>query len=305
MDWSNERYVRLYTRDTVTWKRLGWDGQCVLMQLLRVVDRAGTLDLSGLTPWEGVMLQIGASEDVARRGVEALLRTETAFVDGGRLVFPSFIEAQECSKSDKQRQKESRDRRAAPGKASAPDVTKRDGIASRFVTEPSQPVTSGHDRSQSVTTSHSVLCSAVPSSAVPAPGDARARDEMQDSGVRPAVDVMGLELALGRAASDLGWETAPEVTPSQLARAAKRVPQLATKRGVSRAEGALVLARAALELARATGKGVGFALLEVDPAQPLPRARGRPGMAPATTHLDFADAEPIDTQLARLREDHG
>jgi len=301
MDWPNERYVRLYVRDTTTWKRLGWDGQCVLMQLLRKVDRAGTLDLSELEPWEAVALHTGASEDVARRGVEALLRTRTAVISGGRLMFPSFVEAQECSKTDKQRQKESRDRRAIP-------VTERDE-ASRNVTDPSQPVTAGHEQSQPVTSCHSVLCSAVLSSAVQnPPGDAGARDVMQslsDSAVHPTVDVMGLQLAVGKAADELGWETAPEVTPSQLARAAKRVPRLAERRGVTRGEAALLLARAALQSARATGKGVGFALLEVDPAQPPPRARGRPGMAPATTHLDFADAEPIETQLARLREDHG
>lgn len=160
MDWSNERYVRLYTRDTTTWKRLGWDGQCVLMHLLRKLDRSGTLDLSGLEAWEAVMLHIGATEDVAKRGVEAILRTETAVATAGKLIFPSFIEAQECSKTDKQRQRESRDRRAATGKEPPTSVTVRDG-QSQDVTEPSQSVTASHEQSQPVTFGHSVLCSAV------------------------------------------------------------------------------------------------------------------------------------------------
>lgn len=171
MDWSNERYVRLYVRDSTTWKRLGWDGQCVLMHLLRKVDRAGTLDLSGLEAWEAVSLHTGATEETARQGIAALLRTETVTVRDGRLAFPSFIEAQECSKSDKQRQRESRDRRAAPGKAA---VTNRDE-QSQNAPDSSQPVTSGHERSQPVTLGHSVLCSAVQCNTVPNENIARAR----------------------------------------------------------------------------------------------------------------------------------
>jgi len=56
-----------------------------------------------------------------------------------------------------------------------------------------------------------------------------------------------------------------------------------------------------------TGKAAQWALKDwrpYAPAQPV-RMNGRPRMAEATTHLDFADAEPLETQLARLREDHG
>ena len=59
MDFSNEPYVRVYTRNTTTWRRLEWQGQCVLIQMLRVVDRSGVLDIEDMTPAEAVSLHTG------------------------------------------------------------------------------------------------------------------------------------------------------------------------------------------------------------------------------------------------------
>lgn len=181
MDWSNESYVRLYTRDTTNWRRLGWDGQCVLMSLLRKVDRSGSLDLGGLDPWEAIVLHTGATEDSARRGVEALLRTESVTIRDDRLTFPSFIEAQECSKSDKLRAKESRERRAK-----GTDPLRFVIRESQDVTPPSRVVTSRHEPSHAVTPRHSLLCSAPPCSADPlqcnADGESARVDHSEDSG---------------------------------------------------------------------------------------------------------------------------
>jgi hypothetical protein len=160
MDWSNESYVRLYVRDTTSWMRLGWDGQCCLMALLRKADRAGAIDLDDLEPWEAVMLQTGAPEGPARTGTAALIRVGVLEVRGKILVFPNYIEAQECSKSDRLRQQESRARRACGNYPLTPQVTDRDPSKS-------QNVTDGHDRSQPVTIGHSLPCSALPSLASP------------------------------------------------------------------------------------------------------------------------------------------
>lgn len=134
MDWSNEAYVRLYVRNTTTWRRLGFEGQTMLMHMLRVVDRAGVLDIEDMSPAEAATLHTGAPAEFSAVGMAKLLELRTLIHDGQRLVFPRFIEAQETPKSDRQRQKESRERRA---------VTKRD--------EPSQNVTECHSSSQSVT----------------------------------------------------------------------------------------------------------------------------------------------------------
>jgi hypothetical protein len=161
VDWSNEPYVRLYTRDSTNWKRIGWNGQCVLMALLRKVDRSGALDLEGLEPWEAVKLHVDCPEDVAKEGVAALLRVETLVIRGGLLVFPNHIAAQEATKSDRLRQKESRERRA---RGESIRNTHRDST-SQNVTPESQDVTPGHARSRPVTPGHSWLCCTLPSSA--------------------------------------------------------------------------------------------------------------------------------------------
>jgi hypothetical protein len=168
MDWSNEHYVRIYTRDTTTWRLLGWDGQSVLMQVLRRLDQSGVLEIDDVAPWEAVMIHCGAPEEVARAGMRSCLDRGVLLHNGRFLIAPKFQEAQEASKSDKQRQKESRDRRRTTALLTPdPPVTKRDKESqngtpsSRNGTQTSQPVTSGHTPSQAVT-----LCS---SSALPIP----------------------------------------------------------------------------------------------------------------------------------------
>jgi hypothetical protein len=111
MDFHNESYVRVYTRNTTTWKRLGWDGQCLMMQLLRVVDMSGVLDLEGMTPVAAVVLHTDAPTDVAERGWKELIKHGVCEHRGDSILFPRFQEAQEANKSDRQRQREMRDRR--------------------------------------------------------------------------------------------------------------------------------------------------------------------------------------------------
>ncbi len=48
MNWSDERYVRVYTRDTAEWLCLSFMAQGLFCLLLRKVDRAGVLSLGKL-----------------------------------------------------------------------------------------------------------------------------------------------------------------------------------------------------------------------------------------------------------------
>lgn len=116
MDWSNERYVRIYTRDTKTWKLLGWEGQAVLCLLARRFDRSGLLD--DVRSGEDVALMIGGGfpEDIASIGLDRILKHDVMVLTAGGLLWPKFMEAQESSKSNTQRQREFRDRRRAEAK---------------------------------------------------------------------------------------------------------------------------------------------------------------------------------------------
>lgn len=146
MDFANEEYRRLYVRDTITWKRLGWAGQNVLTQILRKMDRSGVLELGGMEPAEAVALVTGGPVDEIETGLGRLLHLEVLKRAGDALVWPRFLEAQTVNKSDRQRQRESRDKRRSSSLDLADHVTKRDAE--------SQNVTESHTRSHAVTASH-------------------------------------------------------------------------------------------------------------------------------------------------------
>ncbi len=190
MDWQNERYVRVYIRDTVTLTMLGWEARALLWELLRKVDRAGVLDLGGHPPVQAVAALVGIPVEVVERCLPKLTEGDdpTVVVNETALLVPNHMEAQEAVQSNAQRQRESRARRLAL----ASDVTPRHA-PSRGVTpshagshpvtprdEPSRNVTDCHVVSRGVTSSHPSL--AVPSLAVPneptqpSQIDARARD---------------------------------------------------------------------------------------------------------------------------------
>lgn len=140
MDFSDESYVRQYTRKTVTNRLLGWEGRAVMHAMLGEFDRAGMFAFRG-----DVASSIAAVTDlpieVVTAGLERLVDTETWFIhhEPAVLFWPTYLEAQTCSKPDRVRQRESRQRRASD------PVTNRD--------EPSRPVTSGHTPSRNVTLS--------------------------------------------------------------------------------------------------------------------------------------------------------
>lgn len=147
MNFDDERFVKIFTRDTVTWKLLGWEGRCVLLMLLRKVDRAGCVDLgSGI---EGLALLLDLPEDVTERGFAACLRRGCVTQHDQIAVVPNFVRAQDSRQTDRVRQAESRARRRDSGLVSqnvtdtCTVVTKRD--------EASQPVTRSHTESHDVT----------------------------------------------------------------------------------------------------------------------------------------------------------
>lgn len=156
MDWSNERYVRLYTRDTVTWRKWSWQARAVFGLLLRKVDRSGVLDTGRDDKAESLALIIDVPTDVAAVVMGEWVASGTVVLREAAIFIPRFLEAQEAGHSDKMRQTESRARRAAATLRTTEDV--RHSL--------SQPVTDGHGSSQSVTPAVPTL--PVPTRAVPA-----------------------------------------------------------------------------------------------------------------------------------------
>lgn len=160
MRWEDERYVRVYTRDTVDWQGLSFEAQALFVLLLRKVDRAGLLDL-GKPGKRGVAVAIGHAREWARLepALEELLADGCARLvdDGRRLLVPNFLAAQEAKASDKSRQQKSRE--------TARDVAAAEPVLSRDAE--SHGVTVGHMAGQNVTVGHAASRHVTPSRAVP------------------------------------------------------------------------------------------------------------------------------------------
>lgn len=109
MDWSNERYVRLYVRDTADILAIGWEGRLVWYELLRHVDRAGVLDHGGDIEIVPELLRVPA--DIFERGLARLRRRRCVRITSTAIVVPNFLEAQDTPATDAHRMRELRARR--------------------------------------------------------------------------------------------------------------------------------------------------------------------------------------------------
>src|SRR5688500_7335433 len=98
MRWEDERYVRVYTRDTVEWDMLPWQSRCLWPLILRRVDRVGFLEL-GKHSVRGLAVSVKLPPDVVEPGLVGLLDEGWIEQHGTTLVVPKFIEAQETPSS--------------------------------------------------------------------------------------------------------------------------------------------------------------------------------------------------------------
>lgn len=165
MRWEDERYVRLYTRDTVTWKMLPWQSKAMIGPIMRKLDRAGVLSLDG-EGMEGIAALTEMPVEVVGPGVDGLVKRGVMLLTPDALVMPNFLAAQETKQSDKARKQKERETARDLARAKTlgieTSVTERDE-QSRNVTERPQEAESGHAASRDVTPSCAVPCSAVPS----------------------------------------------------------------------------------------------------------------------------------------------
>ena len=160
IDFANEKYVRVYVRDTMTLTLLSWQARALLWEIMRKADRSGVIDVGGHGA-RGIAAVTRIPLDAVEPAIKELIDVGTLQVGEGCFILPRFIEAQETSSSDKKRQKETRERRRAKamGDETSQPVTKRD--------ETSQNVTDSHDASHDVTSGHTASHGVTLSCAVP------------------------------------------------------------------------------------------------------------------------------------------
>ena len=108
MDWSSERYVRLYVRDTDDWLSLSWQAQGLLPQLLRKATRSGVI--ATRRGAKGVAVLTRWPLDVVEPALAELLADGVLVACEGGYALPNFIDAQEAVKGDALRSREKRER---------------------------------------------------------------------------------------------------------------------------------------------------------------------------------------------------
>lgn len=111
MEWEDERYIRYYIRDTVTFLTWPWEAQALIGPLLRKLDRRGRLMLGGYDPVDAVWaLYSKWPREVVAVGIEAMLKCKTLVVVDDMLIAPNFVKAQEARRSAAERKRAQRER---------------------------------------------------------------------------------------------------------------------------------------------------------------------------------------------------
>lgn len=194
MNWEDERYARLYVRDTVTWKMWDWRARFVLMSMLRKADRSGVIDVGG-EGCDGLAAVLEMPVDIVRDGVPQLEARGTLRCTATAFVLVNFMHAQECRQSDVVRQQLSRERRRTDAMTDV-DTRNHSGDKTNGIRpsgdevspDPPSPV-------RNVTDRHSFL--AVPSLAVPSVPERRRR--------APRVKAAGAAPPRLLSSMDKGW----------------------------------------------------------------------------------------------------
>ncbi len=164
MRWEDERYVRLYIRDTADWLSLSFDAQALWSMLLRRFDRIGNIELGrrGASAVAALVGHPGEAERISKALTELLEDGCLELLDDGRRIYSrNFLAAQETPKSPAERQKEKRQRDAEAASVTDPsrDVTRRHAV--------SRDVTPSHAPSRNVTPSVCTVPSVPPVLSVP------------------------------------------------------------------------------------------------------------------------------------------
>ena len=158
MNFSEERWVKLYTRDTTGWRMLTWQARCVLLHAFRKVDRSGAIDLDG-DGLDGLAVMLDLPPEVVeaamsgKQGLVARGAAEVVTLEGRSFfLLPRFIEAQDAKSTPRARKAASRELALA----AQSDVTRLD-VLGHSVTkrdQESQNVTESHAASHEVTRGH-------------------------------------------------------------------------------------------------------------------------------------------------------
>lgn len=145
LDWSNERYVRLYVRRTPDMASWCWQALVIWPWLLAGADRAGVIETRRGTRALAALVGGGIPQEVVEKGVEELLGDGCLVATTRGYVLRNYIPAQTAISSGKRRNAEYKAR------ARAADHLGTGEVAYDEVTESGDEVTPGDAVAESVT----------------------------------------------------------------------------------------------------------------------------------------------------------
>jgi hypothetical protein len=119
MNFSDEEYVRLYTTDTVTWEMLPWQALALLPLALRKFDRSGVFDFGKHGAERALSTKTKLPVEVVAEALRAILDEEIWQINGTKIYWPTYIEAQNCRRSERLRKRAERAKR--PGESADPE----------------------------------------------------------------------------------------------------------------------------------------------------------------------------------------
>ena len=122
MRWADERWVKLYTRETLDWLAMPWEARALFHELLKTVDRAGMLAL-GKSGHMGLALAVHMPPAVVETALAALVSDGCVEANGPALVLRNFIEAQEARSTPAAKKRAERERARARARGITDDVT--------------------------------------------------------------------------------------------------------------------------------------------------------------------------------------
>jgi hypothetical protein len=109
MRWSDERWVKVYTRDTPEWAAVSLGARGLFYELTRKVDAAGVLNL-GRKGVAALAAVVRATPKQVAPLLAELLEDGCVVQKGELLVIPNFVEAQGAVASDAERKRRERER---------------------------------------------------------------------------------------------------------------------------------------------------------------------------------------------------
>ena len=112
MNWEDERWIKLYTKDSTSRMILSWQSNAIWDALLRKVDRAGILDLDAES-YEHAVAIISATiripANIIAEYLPPLISRGNLVLANGKLFIPNFLVAQEAKTGSMERQRRHRE----------------------------------------------------------------------------------------------------------------------------------------------------------------------------------------------------